>query len=276
MTRERLTITLKKDIIGFLDRFVDGARIRNRSHAIEYILAKHFLPESVKVLILTGGEGIKLRPITYEIPKALIPIHNRPLLEYTLEFLAKANLKDLIFATGHLGEKIEAHFLDGTRFGVKISYSREKEKNSGTVVPLLEARSQLEGGTFLVVYGDVLADIDYLDLLEFHKKNKGLATVALTSVDRPAEWGVASLQGNRITQFEEKPKTKVSSHLINAGVYVFDSRIFDYLSPDQRSLSGDVFPLLAQKGELLGYSFFGRWHDVGSPRAYTQALKEWR
>ena len=276
MTRQRITITLKKDILDLLDNMVDGSKIRNRSHAIEYILTKNLIPSSTKVLVLAGGPGIKLRPITYELPKCLIPIHGRPLLERTFDSLRKSNLKDVLLAVGYLGEKIKSHFGDGAKFNMSITYQDSEGKKLGTVSPLIAARKKMGNSPFIVIYGDVMADIDYIDLLEFHKSHRGLATMALTSVEAASDWGVVSLQGSRIVNFEEKPKTKVSSHLINAGIYVFNPSVFNYLSKKQRMLEHDLFPRLANEGKLYGYPFEGQWYDVGTPETYEKVIKEWK
>jgi len=276
MTRQRITITLKKDILDLLDNMVDGSKIRNRSHAIEYILTKNLIPTSTNVLVLAGGPGIKLRPITYELPKCLIPIHGRPLLERTFDVLKKNNLKDVLLAVGHLGDKIKKHFGDGSNFNMHITYQDSDGKKLGTILPLISARKKMGNNPFIVIYGDVIADIDYIDLLEFHKSHRGLATMALTSVEAASDWGVVSLQGSRIVNFEEKPKKKVSSHLINAGIYVFNPSIFNYLSKKQRMLEHDLFPRLANEGKLYGYPFEGQWYDVGTPETYEKVIKEWK
>ena len=276
MTRERLTITLKPELLRLLDTMIDGAKIRNRSHAIEYILAKHLIPEQIKVLILAGGAGIKLRPITYELPKCLIPIHGRPLLEQTFDILKKYNLKDVAIATGHLGDKIKNHFSDGTKFNMKITYHIGNPQKPGTANPIVAAKSYAKNNPFIVIYGDVLADIDYIDLIEFHKSHRGVATMALTSVEAPMDWGVVTLQGSRIVKFEEKPKKRVTSHLINAGIYVFNPSVFNYLANGQRMLEHDLFPRLAEEGKLYGYPFEGQWFDIGTPAVYERVIKEWK
>jgi NDP-sugar pyrophosphorylase family protein len=276
MQRQRLTITLKQEILKLLDNYVDGSKIRNRSHAIEFILGKHLLPETVKVLILTGGKGIKLRPITYEIPKVLIPIHGKPLLEYTLSMLSRQNFKEVILSIGYHGEKVKKSFENGSQFGIEIKYLKDRKKDSGTVRPLLAAQEYLKDNSFLVIHGDVLADIDYLDLLEFHKQHQGMATMALTTVRKPSKWGVVHMQGNRIVRFEEKPTHGVSSHVINAGIYVFNPEVFQYIDSSKKDLSREIFPVLAKKERLHGYLFKGKWHDVGTVGDYEKALKEWK
>jgi len=126
-----------------------------------------------------------------------------------------------------------------------------------------------------VLYGDVLAKIDYLDLVDFHSSQRGVATVALASVEKTAMWGVASVQGNRIFDFVEKPKTKTKSHLINAGIYVLSPEIFKYIPKDARRLEKDVFPRLASEGKLYAYPFESDWYDVSSPEVYEKVLKNW-
>lgn len=122
MKRTRLTITIDGRVINLLDKQIDGARLRNRSHAIEYLLLKALTPRPKKAIILAGGKGVKMRPFTYEMPKVLLPIHNRPILEHTIELLRKHDVRDIIISTGHLGEKIVNYFGDGAKFGVRIAY----------------------------------------------------------------------------------------------------------------------------------------------------------
>src|SRR3989338_5903017 len=143
MQRERLTITLKNDILRLVDKFVDGDRIRNRSHAIEYLLAKTLVQPQVKVLILAGGRGVSFRPLTYELPKAMIPIRGKPLLEHTLIRLKQFNLTDVTISIGHLGEKIKNYFEDGSRLGLKISYLEQpRAGRGGTAQPLKQTEGK--------------------------------------------------------------------------------------------------------------------------------------
>lgn len=277
MQRERLTITLNKKIVEEIDKTIDGVKIRNRSHAIECLLTNNFLPKNTKVLILAGGEGVKLRPLTYEMPKALLLIHGKPLLEYTLENLAKNNLRDIIISVGYLGDKIKNYFGDGSNLGVRISYLEQREGESGTAAPLFHAKEMIGGNTFILYYADVLADIDIMDMLKFHEEYKETVTMALTTLREPSSWGVANMKGIKIVDFIEHPeKSAVTSHLINAGIYVMEPKIFDYLAEDMKKIETDVFPVLSGKGEMLGYSFQGQWFDVGSLKNYEMAVKEWK
>lgn len=274
--RLRLTITLRKDLLPYLDQTIDGNKIRNRSHAIEYILGKHLGPKIKQAVILAGGEGTKMRPLTYEMPKAMIPIKRKPLLEYIVDSLKEFNIKDITIFIGNLGEIIKEYFGDGGKFGVKISYIQEKEK-TGTGGALRQLKKYLPD-VFLLIYGDVLAQINYFDLIEFHKSHQGLASIALTSLADPREFGVVSLHGSRIVGFEEKPeKDKTLSHLVSAGIYIFNSEITRYiLDKGYVSLEKDVFPELAKRNKLFGYPFEGQWFDVSTPEAYERALREWK
>lgn len=276
MTRKRLTITLKNDILSQLDKYIDGERIRNRSHAIEYLLSKHFSPKIRKALILAGGKGLKMRPFTYEMPKAMIPVSGQPVLEYIIELLRKHEIRELIISVGYLGRKIKEHFSDGAKFGVKITYLDQGRNESGTAAPIKQAKKSFSNQPFLVYYGDVLAEIDLSDMIDFHLTQKPLVTMALTSVSQSADWGVVRLQGNRVFSFLEKPeKKKGLSHVINAGIYIFEPKIFDYLKLETKRLEKEIFPKLVNEKKICGYLFEGQWFDVGNPEIYSQAVKEW-
>ena len=194
MDRERLTITLRKDVLKRLDKTIDGNRIRNRSHAIEYHLNQSLPPSIDKALILAGGRGVNMRPFTYEMPKTMIPIKDKPILEYTIEHLRDAGIRELIINIGHLGEKIEKHFGDGKKYGVHIEYIREK-KEQGTAGALRLAKEKIKGKPFLLMYGDVLAEIDINDFIDFHVRNWHFATfnVADSAVSVGATWLVLRL-----------------------------------------------------------------------------------
>lgn len=277
MERTRLTITLKKEILNSVDRMVDGTKIRNRSHAIEYLLSKNFFSEQTKAVILTGGRGLKLRPLTYETPKALLPLRDKPILQHTIEFLAKNGFRDIVISVGYLGNKIKEHFKDGSNFGIKITYVEQKSPESGTAQPVKEIREFVGENPFILWYGDVLAKVDLIDMLNFHRAGKNLVTMGITSVEKSSDWGVVGLKGTKIVDFAERPESiSRLSHLINTGVYIVDPELLDYIPQNAKSLEVDVFPGLAKKGKLAGYSLYGQWFDVGSLQNYEMAVKEWR
>ncbi|MBI4092822.1 MAG: nucleotidyltransferase family protein [Candidatus Kerfeldbacteria bacterium] len=275
--RQRLTITIRKDLLPRVDQTVDGAKIRNRSHAIEFLVSKALAPKFHRAFVLAGGSGVKMRPFTYELPKAMIPVKGRPILEHTIERLRESDIKDIVILTGHLGEKIIEHFGDGHRFGVKIRYLEEKTV-AGTAAPLRLASPMLKSQPFLLIYGDVLIDLDFNDLIEFHALTAGLATIAVTSIDNPSDYGVVRLHGNQVVEFLQKPpRSRKLSHLIYTGVSVIEPKVLDLVPKRGESmLETDVFPRLARDGKLNGYLFEGQWFDIGTPEVYERALNEWQ
>lgn len=278
MERKRLTITLKKDLLSQVDQIIDGAKIRNRSHAIEYLLLQSLRPRLRRAFILAGGQGIKMRPFTYEMPKSMLPVHNRPILEYIIDLLRNNEIREIIILVGHLGEKIKNHFGDGAKFGVKINYLEEK-KPEGTAKPLLKIKKFVRNQPFLVIYGDILAEINLQEFFDFHQSHDSLASVALSSVAEPSPYGVVKLRGDKILGFEEKPKKNQKlSRLVSAGIYILNPKVINYV-PNNKAysmLEEDVLPKLAQEGQLFGWPNDGQWFDVGTPEIYERALKEWK
>lgn len=276
MDRNRLTITLKKEVLNQLDDLIDGTRIRNRSHAIEYILSKQFAPKVRRALILAGGKGLKMRPFTYEMPKALIPLNGRPVLEHIIESLRRYDIRELVISIGYQGQKIKQHFGDGSKYGVRITYLDQGRSETGTAQPVLQAKKFFNNQPFVVYYGDVLANIDLADMIDYHLSTNALVTMALTSVNRSSDWGVVRVQGSKVYSLLEKPDHRKNlSHLINAGIYIFEPKVFEYLVSAKR-LESEVFTKLVERGKLAGYLFAGQWFDVGNPASYEQAVKEWR
>jgi NDP-sugar pyrophosphorylase family protein len=276
MERMPFTITMRKDLVKKVDSLVDGTRIRNRSHALEYLVATHFQPKIKKALILAGGEGAKMRPFTYEMPKAMLSVKGRPILEYIIDLLRNHEVRDLYVAIGHTGGRIKDHFGDGSKFGVKITYIEEKRK-IGTGGALKLALPKLGEDPFLMIWGDVLIDIDLDDFIAFHLEEKPLVSVALTSVSDPTDYGAVRLHGQTIVEFEEKPrKSKSMSHLVSAGVHIVDPKIAEFM-PEKvsSSIEKEVMPKLIYRKEVRGYIFEGQWFDVGTPEIYQRAIREW-
>ncbi|MBN2422665.1 NTP transferase domain-containing protein [Candidatus Woesearchaeota archaeon] len=274
--KERITITLDKDIISAVDRKIDGRKIKNRSHAIELLLAR-VLGENYpkKVIFLLGGKGTRFRPITYELPKALLPMQGRTVPEHLMDLFKRFNIKDLIFSVGYKSEKIKSYFGDGSNFGVKITYVEEK-KPLGSAGALKLASPHLNG-TFIVTNGDELKDIDIEDMFYFHKENNAMITVALTTVDNPSVYGVAKLQGNKILEFVEKPDPdNAPSKLIHAGLSIWEPEALKLIPAGFSMYEKDVFPKVASQGKLYGYNFSGQWFDTGTPERYEIALKKWK
>lgn len=275
MDRERLTITLKKSLLTKVDGFIDGVRIRNRSHAIEYLITKSISPTVSQAVVLAGGKGLNMRPFTYEMPKGLFPVGGRPILEHIVELLSRYQVRDLIFSIGHLGEKIKEHFGDGKKFGVKITYVSEPSE-MGTGGALTLTRKLITSDTFLVIHGDTLIDIDISDMVAFHREQESLVTIALTSVVDPSAFGEVVMRGSQILRFIEKPKKgKQRSQLINSGLYIVSKDIFDHIPSKGPSHLEELFARLAASRHLCGYLFEGRWADIGTPVSYERAIKLW-
>lgn len=272
--KKRITITLDPKTLEKIDGLIDGEKIRNRSHAIEFFLIQNLKPKINKAAILAAGEGVRWKPLTSQIPKALIPIKGRPILELIIEKLRNASIRNIFVVIGTLGDKIKEYFGDGRNFGVKINYIQDKVQK-GTAPALKTLEKFLKKESFLLWYVDELAEIDLLDFIDFHFKQKTLGTVAVSSTSKPLDYGIVKLKGSKIVDFFEKPKKeKIKSHLVNAGIFVFESQIFQYISSKNYSLEKEVFPNLAKEKKLSGYLFEGKWFDIGSPENYLEALKE--
>jgi NDP-sugar pyrophosphorylase family protein len=274
--KERVTLTIDRKILERIDKLVDGLNIRNRSHAVEFVLSKYLnFKELGKALILCGGKGTRLRPITYEIPKPLVPVHGRPLITHIFDLLKKYDICEVILSIGHMKEKIKEEIGDGSKFGMNITFLEEK-KPLGTAGPLRLAKGMLNS-SFVVSNGDELKNINIIDMYETHKKNNALATIALTTVEDPSVYGVARLDGNRIIEFVEKPKREETpSNLINAGFYIIEPEVIEMIPKGFCMLEKEIFPKLAKLGRLFGFPFSGQWFDTGNMKRYEKALKEWK
>lgn len=225
-------------------------------------------------MILAGGFGTRLRPLSCTRPKILFPIVNKPLLQWTYERLSKCNINEVIMAVNYQTEvAIRQHRIP--KHGLHVTYSRDPPKKPlGSGGPIKKAERRIgHNEPFLVLNGDIFADVDYRELLKMHEKKKAVATIALYEVEDPTRYGVAKLgKDNQIEKFIEKPSRKTApSNLINAGAYILNPEIFSYI-PQKRtvSLEREVFTKLAEEGLLYGYAFDGLWMDIGKPEDYLQ------
>jgi len=254
VSKERITITLAGSILEKIDKLIDKKTIRNRSHAIESILSNHILSKVTKVVILAAGKGMNLRPFTYELPKSILPIQDKPLLAHTIESLAQTGLKDILIVTGHLGNKI---------------------KESGTAQAIKSIQQEIGNEPFLLIYGDVLAEIDWLSLIDFHESQSASVTMAVTTVHNPDSWGMVKMKGNTIVAIEEKSDSATNSHMINSGVFVVSPEAVSMIQPSTESFEQDILPKLIKGQTLFGYHFSGKWFDIGSADDYEKALQDW-
>lgn len=273
--KERITLTLDKEILDQVDSKIDGLNIKNRSHCVEVLLSQSLGQNRPKIaLILAGGKGTRLKPITNEIPKPLVPLHEKPILQHTIDLLKKHNIKEILISIGFKGDKIKEYFGNGKRFGVNIKYIEENEP-LGTAGPLNLAKEFLTE-TFLMCNADELKNINLNDMYLFHKEKKGIGTIALTSVSDPSAYGVANLEGSKIIEFIEKPKKEdAPSNLINSGLYILEPEVLNFVPEGNSMMEKEVFPKIAKKGKLFGYHFSGQWFDTGTMERYEKAMEEW-
>ena len=230
----------------------------------------------MKAVIMAGGEGTRLRPLTSNAPKPMLPLVNRPMMEHIIDLLKAHGIEEIVVTVAFMPNAIRNHFGDGAEFGVKISYASE-EHPLGTAGPVRNAMSELTE-TFLVISGDVLTDIDLSALIQSHIDRQALATIGLVRVEDPLEYGIViSNEDGSIERFLEKPTWgQVFSDTINSGIYVLEPEIFDWIAADVPvDFSSDVFPALLEQGKaVFGSVGEGYWEDVGTLAAYLRAHKD--
>ena len=227
----------------------------------------------MKAVILAGGFGTRLRPLSCTRPKLLFPIGNKPLLDWTLKNLAESNVKEVILAVNYMAEAF-IHRYGNTAYKMKLHYSRETVP-LGTGGPIKKAEDTIgHDEPFLVLNGDIFTTINYAEVVKSHKENDAVASIMLYEVEDPSRYGTVELaKSNRVVRFVEKPpKSKAPSNLVNAGIYVLEPEIFDYIPEGKRvSIEREVFPKLAVKKKLYAYDFEGLWIDIGKHEDFLHA-----
>ncbi len=227
----------------------------------------------MKAVIMAGGEGTRLRPLTSNQPKPMMPIANRPMMEHIVRLLADHGIDQIVVTLAFLANQIRTYFGDGSELGVEMRYATE-DTPLGTAGSVRNAADELDD-TFLVISGDVLTDVDLTGLIKAHRDSGALGTIALKRVDDPVEFGIVITgEDGHVERFLEKPTWgQVFSDTINTGIYVLEPEIFDYIPPNENvDFSSDVFPAaLADGKSLFGHVIDGYWEDVGTLDAYLQA-----
>jgi|SRR3989344_959976 len=218
-------------------------------------------------LILAGGLGTRLRSVVSDLPKPMAPVNGRPFLEYVILRLKKFGINNIVLATGHMHEKVESYFGDGSKFGVKIKYSVETQPlGTGGAVRLARL---LIGERFLLVNGDTWFDCDLDKLEQAHEKSAAIMTMALAEVKDSSRFGSVLINSeNKIIQFVEKGKAIGSESNINSGFYIIDAEIFKYISDGAVSLEKDAFPKLVSERRMAGIALPGDFIDIGVPEDY--------
>lgn len=225
-----------------------------------------------KAVILVGGEATRLRPLTCNTPKAMVPVLNRPFFEHVIAYLRTHGVIEIILAVGKSAEQIQRYFGDGGRLGVKMSYSVE-DVPLGTAGAVKNAQTFLQD-SFIVLNGDIFTDIDLSAMMRRHRENKAVASLALTPVEDPTIYGVVETDSQgRVKRFIEKPSPdKVTTNMINAGIYILEPAVLTYMPSNAFCMfERDVFPLLLEKGQAIyGYAFHDYWIDIGTPDKYLR------
>ncbi len=243
----------------------------------------------MKAMILAAGKGTRVRPITYTIPKPMIPILEKPVMEFLLELLRQHGFTEVMVNVSHLANEIENYFRDGQRFGVEIGYSFEGRITNGELIG--EAIGSAGGmrkiqdfqpffdDTFIVLCGDALIDVDLTQAIKWHREKGSIATIIMKSVSKeevPSYGVVVTDDDGRIQTFQEKPSVEEAlSTDINTGIYIFEPEIFDHIPSGQEfDIGGDLFPkLVAEGAPFYGISMDFEWVDIGKVPDYWHAVR---
>ncbi|MBN1161466.1 MAG: NDP-sugar synthase [Dehalococcoidales bacterium] len=234
-------------------------------------MKKSISPHGLKAVILVGGPGMRLRPLTDNCPKPIVPVVNKPFLEHTLTHLKLSGIADIILAMSYLPEAIRDYFGDGERFGVRLTYCIEEEP-MGTAGAVKNAAAYLDG-PFVVLNGDnVFLEIDFKEVYAFHRDKKAKATIFTTWVDDPSAFGVVEMDADqRVKRFIEKPPPGTeTSNWINAGGYILEPEVLEEIPAGKHYMfEKGLFPRLLEIGRhLYGYTYKGYWLDMGAPQKY--------
>jgi len=228
----------------------------------------------MRAVLMAGGSGTRLRPLTCDLPKPMVPILNRPIAEHIVNLLKRHQITEVIATLHYLPDVMRDYFQDGSDFGIQMTYAVEEDQPLGTA-GCVKNIAELLDETFLVISGDSITDFDLTKAIEFHKQKQSKATLILTRVPNPIEFGVVITDENhRIRRFLEKPSTsEIFSDTVNTGTYILEPSVLEYLPENQESdFSKDLFPLLLKKDEpMYGYIAQGYWCDVGHLDAYRES-----
>ncbi len=232
----------------------------------------------MKAVILVGGQATRLRPLTTNTPKAIVPVLNTPFLEHVFGHLQRHGVNEIVLAQHHLAGPIEDYLGDGSRFGVSITYIIEEEAR-GTAGAVKNVEKYLDDAdAFLVLNGDVIIDLDITAMVDLHRQHGAIATIALTPVEDPTAYGLIETDAEgRVTRFLEKPDwSEVTTNMINAGIYVLERKVLTRIPPETKvSIERETFPLLVDDGQpVYACPSHGYWMDMGTPEKYLQLHRD--
>ena len=242
----------------------------------------------MKAMILAAGAGTRLKPLTSRLPKPMLPIIEKPVIEFIVELLAKYDVKEIMVNVSHLAGVLQSYMRSGYRFGVRIGYSFEGHFENGQLVPepvgsagglkKIQEKSGFFDETFIVLCGDAIVDFDIAKAYEFHKASNSMATIISKEVEtkKVSNYGIiVSDSSGRVESFQEKPPIdKARSNLANTGIYIFEPEVFDYIPSKQFfDIGGELLPLLVQKKErVFSLDTKIEWYDIGRNSDYLEIL----
>ncbi|WP_201353314.1 sugar phosphate nucleotidyltransferase [Hydrogenimonas urashimensis] len=230
------------------------------------------MSKRIKAVMMAGGFGTRIQPLTHSIPKPMLPVVNLPMMEHTLNKLVETGIDEIVILLYYKPEVIKNHFGDGSNWGVKIHYVLPDD-DYGTAGAVGFGREYLDT-TFMIVSGDLVTDFDFKKIFDYHEKKNSKLTITLTSVENPLQFGVViASEDGKIEKFLEKPSWgEVFSDTINTGIYIIEPEILDYIPVGENfDFAKDLFPLLMKEGiDLMGYNAVGYWRDVGNPDSYRE------
>jgi mannose-1-phosphate guanylyltransferase len=230
----------------------------------------------MRAVVLVGGQGSRLRPITYDVPKAMVPLRNQPFMGYMVDFLRAAGLEGAVLSLGYLPDPIQEYFDQKDLDGFSIDYAVE-DTALGTAGGIKNAGRYLDGGPFVVVNGDVLSGMDLRVAINKHKESDALATIVLTSVEDPTAYGLVEVDHEMLVhRFLEKPAAdEVTTNLVNAGIYVLEPEVLARIPADREvSIEREIFPYLQAERRLRAYVSSSYWRDIGTPKSYLAASQD--
>ena len=230
----------------------------------------------MQALFLAGGKGTRLYPLTYGIPKPMVPVMGCPLLEHNMNILKLYGIKDIILSVCYKSAYIKNYFGNGSAFGLNLKYV-EEDSPLGTGGAIKNCERYLKD-TFFIFNSDILSNINYYEMLNYHNKQKAAVTIAVTRVDNPSSYGVINFDKHGYaTSFCEKPSAdNITSHFINAGVYIFNAKVLQEIPAGKNvSIEKEIFPMLLAEGQKIAvYKGCNYWLDIGTLEKYVQANQD--
>jgi len=231
----------------------------------------------MKAVILVGGLGTRLRPLSINTPKSMMPVANMPFIEFVIRRLQQHGIKGIILAISHLAEPIKKYIGNGSRFGVCVNYAVE-ETALGTAGAVKNAEQYLDYESFVVLNGDIFTDLDLSAMVSLHRQRRAKITIALTPVVDPTHYGLIETDiKDRVIRFLEKPsREQITTNMINAGTYIMETEVLNSIPKKKMfSFEHEVFPPLLQKGEpIYAFTSSSYWMDIGTPQKYHQLNRD--